>query len=1068
MPEENYTSKFRVDVSDLKKGLSDANQAIKKANAEFKNATAGTKDWEKSADGLTAAITSQRKVIEEEEKKLSLLKEQLSRVNKAQEDGKKAISELNSKYDDAVEKYGATSEEAKKYAKQLSDAETAQERNRKAAEKLEIQVINQDTALKNAKVKASDYQTALDKLGTEEEESAKSADKLSDEIEDTGKQAQKTTDGGLSAFTVALGNLAANVITAVIDKLGQLGEAALDSFDDFDKGSDAVIKATGATGEAADEMRKAYADAAKSVSGDLEDIGAATGEVNTRFGFTGDKLTEATTAFTKFADITGGDAITAVRNVSRAIESAGLEADDYTTILDQLATAAQASGISADTLAERLTTYGAQMRAAGYDTSDTIAMLASWEKAGVNTETAITGIRKALANFGKDGKNAKEELSALIDEIKSAPDDTAAAQIALNAFGNKAGSELADDIRSGRFEFEAFTETIANSAGAVENTFNETQSGVDKIKLAAQSLRVTVGEAAGKLLGDIAPAITDVFTNLGDALTGDEDAAERFGDSVGEAVTSILTKIGELLPKAIALGSSLITNIVTGIAENLPMDLIPNLIAELSSAAVTIISTLGDIIPDLIEKGLQILPALNAALFNAIPQIITGLIQFVTALVDQLPDIIDQALKTAPKVWTAIANAIKNGLPKIVQAVQNLLKTLTARLPEIIKILTAELPNIIGTIADIISTTYPVLIESAVTLIQAVIDALPEIIKIFDETAPELLKAIGQALIDNAPLLLETAKQVWSIILDAIPALLSGLWDIVKTSISTELKYIGDLLSPVGKWLDEHVFTPITEFFEPVVKYFENAFNIIKELAEGCFKAIKTVWNAASTWFSDNVIAPVKNVFSGMWDKLKEGASAAWDGIKSVFNTVADFFEETFGSAWQKVKDVFSEHGEVFEGIKDGIVDTFTTIINGLINGINSVVSVPFENLNSILDKLHDMEVLGVKPFESLVTRIDVPQIPMLEYGGILKRGQRGLLEGKNDEAVIPLQNNTEGLRRIAGLLSAEMGTGAGRAGSGDTVNNYTFTQTNNSPKPLSRWDIYRQTRNLINAMKGV
>ena len=37
----------------------------------------------------------------------------------------------------------------------------------------------------------------------------------------------------------------------------------------------------------------------------------------------------------------------------------------------------------------------------------------------------------------------------------------------------------------------------------------------------------------------------------------------------------------------------------------------------------------------------------------------------------------------------------------------------------------------------------------------------------------------------------------------------------------------------------------------------------------------------------------------------------------------------------------------------------------------------------------------------------------------------------------------------------------------GNTVNNYTFTQTNNSPKALSRYDIYRQTRNLINAAKG-
>ena len=270
MPEENYTSKFRVDVSDLKKGLADANAAIKKANAEFKNATAGTKDWEKSADGLTAAITSQRKVIEEEEKKLSLLKEQLSRVNKAQEDGKKAISELNSKYDDAVEKYGATSEEAKKYAKQLSDAETAQERNRKAAEKLEIQVINQDTALKNAKAKASDYKTALDKLGTEEEESAKSADKLSDEIEDTGKQAQKTTDGGLNAFTVALGNLAANVLTKVIDKLGEAVEKIVDvgkqSLEAYSSYEQLVGGVETLFGESADKVQQ-YADRAFETAG---------------------------------------------------------------------------------------------------------------------------------------------------------------------------------------------------------------------------------------------------------------------------------------------------------------------------------------------------------------------------------------------------------------------------------------------------------------------------------------------------------------------------------------------------------------------------------------------------------------------------------------------------------------------------------------------------------------------------------------------------------------------------------------------------------------------------------
>jgi hypothetical protein len=106
-----------------------------------------------------------------------------------------------------------------------------------------------------------------------------------------------------------------------------------------------------------------------------------------------------------------------------------------------------------------------------------------------------------------------------------------------------------------------------------------------------------------------------------------------------------------------------------------------------------------------------------------------------------------------------------------------------------------------------------------------------------------------------------------------------------------------------------------------------------------------------------------------------------------------------------------------------------------------------------------------MNPFEDLISRIDIPHIPELEYGGILKRGQIGLLEGRNDEAVIPLQNNIEGMRRIAGLLADEMG--GSRIG-GENVTNYTFTQNVSSPKALSRWDIYRQTKNLMNAMKGV
>ena len=90
-----------------------------------------------------------------------------------------------------------------------------------------------------------------------------------------------------------------------------------------------------------------------------------------------------------------------------------------------------------------------------------------------------------------------------------------------------------------------------------------------------------------------------------------------------------------------------------------------------------------------------------------------------------------------------------------------------------------------------------------------------------------------------------------------------------------------------------------------------------------------------------------------------------------------------------------------------------------------------------------------------------------------MKRGQVGLLEGSGDEAVVPLDKNTNGLRRIAEMLAEDIEQAGGlrassRTNEGINNYNYNFTQNNNSPKSLSRYDIYRQTKNLINAAKGV
>ena len=194
----------------------------------------------------------------------------------------------------------------------------------------------------------------------------------------------------------------------------------------------------------------------------------------------------------------------------------------------------------------------------------------------------------------------------------------------------------------------------------------------------------------------------------------------------------------------------------------------------------------------------------------------------------------------------------------------------------------------------------------------------------------------------------------------------------------------------------------------------------IKAAGAAAWEWIKNVWNAAGEWFS-NIGKSISDAVSNAWNKLKQGASDAWQGVKNVFSKVGSFFSETFSNAWQKVKDIFSTGGKIFDGIKDGIVSAFKSVVNAIIRGINKVVSVPFNAINKVLGKIRDVDIAGISPFKNLISEISVPEIPELMRGGILKKGQVGFLEGKGAERILPLEEETGWIKKIASELARSL-----------------------------------------------
>lgn len=187
-------------------------------------------------------------------------------------------------------------------------------------------------------------------------------------------------------------------------------------------------------------------------------------------------------------------------------------------------------------------------------------------------------------------------------------------------------------------------------------------------------------------------------------------------------------------------------------------------------------------------------------------------------------------------------------------------------------------------------------------------------------------------------------------------------------------------------------------------------------------KTIEDIWNGIKDFFG-GIATAVGNTFKGIWDGIKTGAQNAWNGIKSVFSTVASFFQTIFTNAWTAVKNVFSTGGKIFDGIKDGIVNGFKTIVNAIIRGINKVVSVPFNAINGVLNGIRSVQILDIKPFDWIHT-INVPQIPLLAKGGVVDGATIAMIGEQGREAVVPLENNTGWIDKLAQDLAEREASG--------------------------------------------
>lgn len=431
------------------------------------------------------------------------------------------------------------------------------------------------------------------------------------------------------------------------------GVASYKAWSEVDDALDSVAAGTGATGKKLESLQQTAKDVYTSMPVDIKATGQAVADINTRLGLQGDALEEATRQFMKYSEVNSSDVSTSIETVAKAMNDANIPTSELNSVLDELTSASQASGLTVDALAETLSQSGVQMRALGFNTQETIALLATMEKNGVNSSVVLTGMKKAMANYTNAGKDANVELGNLFQGIQ---DGTVSASDAMDVFGTKAGASLYQYIQEGKLNYQDLLKVLQDSNGQLDASYEAMLDPMDQAKVAMNNLKQVGADLFDQIQATLAPMIQALAENL-------QRFSQWFGaldSNVQQFIVIVGLVVAALGPVLIFIGQ-----ICTGVGQ------IIEIVGFLGEFLAPVFSAIG--------SGLSALWGLILA--NPVIAIVVGIIAViallwakcewfrdgVTNLINNIRDGFKNGWNKIKNIWTNAIDGIKNKFKSIIK-----------------------------------------------------------------------------------------------------------------------------------------------------------------------------------------------------------------------------------------------------------------------------------------------------------------------------------------------------------------------------------------------------------------
>lgn len=708
------------------------------------------------------------------------------------------------------------------------------------------------SAIKNGTANSDQLRTALEKIGKsaaggkvdirqltdalDTVDDGEAIRNLIEQLNQAGEAAQNTAEdvGQIAENTKGAALMqAADQLSAVGDKIQEIGTNALEAYSDTENAVTKVNAYFGETGQAAEQSASVIkAVYSAGVGESMDAVANAVLMVKKNLGDLSETdLTNLTQQAITLEELYGIDMNETLRGVNSLMQQYGLTAQEA---MDYIVVGTQNGLDKTNELGDNLSEYAGKFSQAGYSASEYFQLLDNGLKNGaynldkvndaineVTTRLVDGTIGESIGSFStrtqelftswqNGGATQKQVIDSIVADIGNCTNQQEALNLAALAFGTMAEDGNLKFITS----LTSVGSTYDSVKGSAQGMFDATTTPMQQMEANTRKLQqalVPLGQKLAELANAILPPLVAVITTIGGWFERLPGPVQNFVIILGALLAAFTALTPVIAAISVAMG-----------ALNISMLPIIGVIAAVAAAIAGIIAII------------QNWGAITQWFGNLWNTICTGIGSMV------------ETLKTwFTNLWTHLQN-VWNGICNVVQTAVMLLGSI---IQGAVQIITLPFQMIWENCKGIVTSVW----NAIKSVVSSAIQAVSGVISSVMGTIQNVMSSIWNAISSKVSSVVNAIKNTVTTVFNAIKSVASSVWNGIKSVISTVVDGIKSKVSTV--------------------------FNAVKSTVSSVFNGIKstatTVWNGIKTAITKPIEA-AKNTIKGIVDKI----SGSFSGMK--------------------------------------------------------------------------------------------------------------------------------------------------------------------------------------------